>query len=78
MLVSYVMGKVVLDKNAIRLGNLVDVDLNFARGMIDFIIVKVGLTKKIAVPVSNIETTGDKVILNVSKEELGKTPAPAR
>jgi sporulation protein YlmC with PRC-barrel domain len=78
MNVSTIIGKEVLDKNAFKLGKVTDVEINMPRGTVDYFIVKTGLTKKLYVPFLNIETAGDRVILNVSKDEVGKTPAPAK
>ena len=69
-----IIGKEVLDKNAIRVGKVVDIELNIPQRLIETLVVKVGLTKKIYVPMSNIETTGDRIILNITKADLEKSP----
>ncbi len=75
---SELIGKEVLDKNANRIGKVVDVDLNIPRVTIEHLIVKVGMTKKLRVPMSNIEKAGDRVILNLTRTELEKSLATAR
>jgi len=75
---SELMGKEVLDKNAIKMGRVVDIDLNMSRGTIDHLIIKIGLVKKVLVPITNIEKSGDRVILNLSKDELEKSLATAK
>jgi sporulation protein YlmC with PRC-barrel domain len=75
---SVIIGKEVLDKNAIRIGKVVDIALDIPQGKIDHLIVKAGLTKKLYIPVSNIETAGDRVILNLVREELDKSSTPIK
>jgi sporulation protein YlmC with PRC-barrel domain len=75
---SLIIGKEVLDKNAKRMGKVVDLDLDIPKGMINHLIVKVGLTKKLYVPIANIEKAGDRVILNITREEMEKNPLLAK
>lgn len=78
MNVSDIIGKEVLDKNANRFGKVIDIDVDISRGAVNHLIVRVGLTKKLNVMASNIVTVGDKVILNVIKEELEQMPVNAK
>ena len=75
---SEIIGKEVLDKDANKIGKVVDIELNMPKGTIDHLIVKVGLTKKMFIPMSNIEKAGDRIILNLTKDELERSLAAAR
>jgi sporulation protein YlmC with PRC-barrel domain len=78
MNVSDILGKEVLDKNANRVGKVIDIDINIAKGSVDYFVVKAGLTKKLYVNIGSVERAGDKVTLNLAKEELEKRPAPVK
>ncbi len=75
---SEIMGREVLDKKANRIGKVTDLDIDVTKGAINFLTVKIGMTKKLNIPTANVERAGDKVILNVSKEELEAMLAPTR
>jgi sporulation protein YlmC with PRC-barrel domain len=75
---SEIIGKEVLDKNANRLGKLVDIGMSIPPGTIDYYLVKIGITKKVQIFSNNIEKVGDKVILNITRDELEKRPAAAK
>jgi len=70
MNVRDVIGKRVLDKNAISLGKVDDLDVNTSTWIVSHIVVKMGLIKKASVAVDRIEKVGDEVFLNVAKDEL--------
>jgi len=42
------------------------------QGVINHIVVKAGLTKKYAITLDKIDKIGDKVILKIGEDELGK------
>ena len=70
MLISNIMGKGVLDKNANKIGLVVDIDFNFPSWTINYLVVRMGVLKKINIGVEKIDKLGDKVLLKVTKDEL--------
>jgi sporulation protein YlmC with PRC-barrel domain len=72
MLISSVMRKEVLDKNANKIGLVVDIDFNLPSWTINYMVVRMSIIKKINVEVEKIDKIGDKVILKVTKDELVK------
>jgi sporulation protein YlmC with PRC-barrel domain len=72
MLISSVMRKEVLDKNANKIGLVVDINFNFPLWTINYMVVRTNIIKKINVGVEKIDKIGDKVILKVTKDELVK------
>ena len=72
MLISSVMRKEVLDKNANKIGLVVDIDFYFLLWTINYMVVRMSIIKKINVEVEKIDKIGDKVILKVTKDELVK------
>jgi sporulation protein YlmC with PRC-barrel domain len=71
MRISEIFGKGVLDKNANNVGKVIDADINLSPWEIKHFIVKIGIAKKLPISVEKVDKCGDKVILNVTKEELG-------
>jgi sporulation protein YlmC with PRC-barrel domain len=65
-------GKEILDVNAKRIGKVSDIDLDMQQGVINHIVVKAGLIKKYHVSLDKIDKIGDKVILKIREDELGK------
>jgi len=63
-------GKEVLDVNANRIGKVADIDVDLLQGVVNYVIVKAGLTKKYVVTLDKIDRIGDKVILRVTKDDL--------
>ncbi|MCK9357517.1 MAG: PRC-barrel domain-containing protein [Dehalococcoidia bacterium] len=70
MNVTDVLGKKVLDKDAISLGKVEDLVVNTSTWIVSHIVVKMGLIKKASVAVDKIEKVGDEVFLNVAKDDL--------
>jgi len=70
MNVTDVIGKKVLDKDAISLGKVEDLEVNTSTWIVGHIVVKMGLIKKANVAVDEIEKVGDEVFLNVAKDAL--------
>ena len=64
--------KEVLDVNANRIGRISDVDFDMNEGVINHIVVKAGITKKYDVSLDKIDRIGDKIILKITEDELGK------
>lgn len=65
-------GKEVLDVNANSVGKVVDMTFDMEQRLISHIVVKAGLTKKYDISLDKIEKIGDKVILKIAQDELGK------
>jgi len=70
MNVRDVIGKRVLDKDAISLGKVDDLVVNTSTWIVSDIVVKMGLIKKASVAVDKIDKVGDEVFLNVAKDQL--------
>jgi sporulation protein YlmC with PRC-barrel domain len=65
-------GREVLDVNANKIGKVADMDFDMQQGIINHIVVKAGLTKKYAIALDEIDKIGDKIILKIAEDELGK------
>jgi len=65
-------GKEVIDVNAKVVGKIVDMELNIGKATVLGIVVKSGLTKKMSIPLGDIDKIGDKVVLKVAKEKIRK------
>jgi sporulation protein YlmC with PRC-barrel domain len=63
-------GKEVLDSNANQIGKITDIDVDMLQGIVNYMIVKGGLTKKLEITLDKINKVGDKVILKVTENEL--------
>ena len=70
MLLSELTGREVLDSKANRMGNIVDVNLDIARGTIIHFVLKTGVFKKVPLAAEKIDKVGEKVILKVNREEI--------
>lgn len=66
------MSKEVSDVNAKKIGKVVDIDFDMQSGVIDYLVVKVGLTKRYTITLHEIDKIGDEVILKISEDELRK------
>ena len=64
--------KEVLDTQGNKIGRITDIDVDMVLGVVNHVIVAAGLTKKYEVKLHQIMTIGDKVILKVKRDELGK------
>ena len=78
MLTSEIMKKEVLDVNANRAGSVVDVDIDVNSGTINHFILKTGARRKVKLMPGEIETIGQKVVLNTSKETLERSQVGIR
>jgi sporulation protein YlmC with PRC-barrel domain len=70
MLISNIIRKGVLDKNANKIGTVVDIDFNFPLWTTNYLVVRMNVIKKLNIGVEKIDKIGDKVILKVTKDEL--------
>jgi len=66
------MGKEILDVNAKKIGKVNDMDFDMEQGVINYIVVKAGFTKKYDITLDKIDKIGDRIILNIGEAELGK------
>lgn len=62
--------KEVLDVNAKKMGQMIDIDFDLHKGVINHIIVQAGVFKKYAIDVSAIDKVGDKLVLGITKYDL--------
>ncbi|MBN1425605.1 PRC-barrel domain-containing protein [Candidatus Fermentibacteria bacterium] len=67
---SEIMGKKVLDRDAMVVGKVADIDIDTSTWTVGYIVVKMGLFKKVVVGLDKIDQFGDEVVLRVSKDEL--------
>ena len=72
MYITEIIGKMVLDKNANTVGKVVDANIAFPGWEVKHLLVKIGLLKKLNIEIAKVDKMGDKIILNVAKEELVK------
>lgn len=74
MNVSELMGKRVLDKNAMEIGKVSDVDLMPKEGLINAITISTGdvwvRNKTFEIKPGNIQQVGDYLILNMGENEI--------
>lgn len=78
MKTSEIVGREVLDLNANKVGSVADIDITMPQGMVNYIIIKTGMLKKIPVSIDKFERFGDKVILKITKDELEKLQKVAK
>jgi sporulation protein YlmC with PRC-barrel domain len=78
MLLNRITKKEVLDVNANRIGNIVDVDLDVNQGTINHFMLKIGAFKRVPLTPDKIDKIGQKIILKVSRAEFEKPPVRAK
>lgn len=76
MQTSELLRKQALDKNGNNIGKVVDIDIDLLQWTVICITLKIGLIKKLSVDVNMIDKVGDKIILKITKDELGKGRKP--
>jgi sporulation protein YlmC with PRC-barrel domain len=59
-------------------GRVVDIDVSLPQWTINHIVVRTGIMKKLTIGIDKIDKIGDKLILNVTKDELEKAPLAAK
>lgn len=69
---SEILGKQVLDKSGNNIGKVSDIGINFPQWTVNHFEVKTGMIKKILIGTAKVEKIGDKIILNITKDELEK------
>ncbi|MGB9844250.1 PRC-barrel domain-containing protein [Methanothermobacter tenebrarum] len=78
MLVSEFLGKKVLDKNAIEVGKVSDMDIDLENGMINSVIISKGelalRPQTFIVNIDEIQKVGDYVIIDIAVEGVSETP----
>jgi sporulation protein YlmC with PRC-barrel domain len=72
MYITEIIGKMVIDKNANTVGKVVDANVTFPGWEVKYLLIKIGLIKKLSIEVGKVDKMGDKIILNVTKDELAK------
>ena len=70
MTVSEVIGKRVMDRDAIVVGKLTDIDINTSAWTVASLVVKTGLAKKLVVGVDKVGKIGDEIFLTATRDEL--------
>ncbi len=66
------IGMGVLDKDAINVGKITDLEFNPATWLVTGVIIKTGFLKKLMIDVGKIDKIGDRVILNVTLDQIKK------
>lgn len=69
---SEILGKQVLDRSGNNLGKVADIGINFPQWTVNHLAVKIGMIKKIPIGIDKVDKIGDKIILNITKDELEK------
>jgi sporulation protein YlmC with PRC-barrel domain len=72
MYIKEIIGKMVIDKNANTIGTVVDANVTFLGWEVKYLLVKIGLIKKLNIEINKVDKLGDKIILNVAEDELAK------
>ena len=70
MYTNELFNKEVLDVDANRIGKVANIDFDLLKGIVNHVIVKTGLTKKLVIGLDKIDKIGDKIILTVRTDEL--------
>ena len=70
MNVSEVIGKRVMDRDAIVVGKVTDIDINTSAWTVASLVVKTGLAKKLVVGVDKVGKIGDEIFLTAARDEL--------
>jgi sporulation protein YlmC with PRC-barrel domain len=70
---SELLGKQVLDKSGNSVGKVVDIDINLPQWTVNHMTLKVGMIKKLTIGIDIIDQVGDKIILKITRDELGKS-----
>ncbi len=78
MLISEITKKEVLDVNANRVGTITDVDLDVAKGTINYFVLRMGTFKKVHVTSDKIDKIGAKILLNISRADIEATPTAVK
>jgi sporulation protein YlmC with PRC-barrel domain len=78
MLLSEITRKEVLDVQANKVGNIVDVDLDVLHNSVDHFVLRTGAFKKVNIVPDTIEKIGQKILLKVSKADIAKAPVSSK
>jgi sporulation protein YlmC with PRC-barrel domain len=70
---SELLGKQVMDKNGNNVGKVVDIDINLPQWTVNHMMLKIGMIKKLSIGIDIIDKVGDKIILKITRDELGKS-----
>jgi len=70
MNVSEAIGKRVMDREAIVVGKVTDIDINTSAWTVVSLVVKTGLAKKLVVGVDKVAKIGDEIFLTAARDEL--------
>ena len=70
MYTNKLFGKEVLDIDANRIGKVVDIDVDLVEGIINHLVIKSGLMKKLVIGLDKIDKMGDRIILKARADEL--------
>lgn len=72
MNVKKLFSKDVIDTEGNKVGKITDVDIDMARGVINYLIVSTGFLKKSEMQIDKIKSIGDTILLKIGKDELEK------
>lgn len=72
MITKDLLGKEVLDDDANSIGKVAEIDFDVYKGTLNHFMVKSGWGKKYSITFDKINKVGDKVILNVKKDQIEK------
>lgn len=70
MNVKELFGKEVVDAQAENIGRVTDLDIDIERGVVNHVVVKAGLVRRYIVRPEQIEKLGDRILLNLSEDQL--------
>lgn len=72
MITKGFIGKEVIDDDANSLGKVIEIDFDAYKGSLNYFVIKSGWGKKLHITFDKVTKIGDKVVLNVKKEQLEK------
>jgi sporulation protein YlmC with PRC-barrel domain len=62
--------KEVLDANAEKVGQVIDIDFDLRKAALNHLVVQTGVFKKQTIGIDKIDKIGDKLVLKITKHEL--------
>ena len=64
------INKEVLDSNAEKVGQVVDIDFDLREGVLNHIVVQTGVFKRQTIYIDTIDKIGDRLVLKITKHDL--------
>lgn len=72
MITKHFIGKEVIDDDANSIGRTSEIDFDPTKGTLNYFEIKTGWGKKLHITFDKITKIGDKVVLNIRKDQIDK------